>query len=67
MAPGSKIMWVPNRGGGRNAGNGWLLMDATNGNVIKKVTLPEIPGGHNTIMQPDGSHVFLSGGSSKYI
>jgi hypothetical protein len=67
MSPGSKVMYVPNRGGGRQAGNGWLVVDAATGNLITKVVVPEIPSGHNTIMTPDGSRVFMSGTSSKYV
>lgn len=67
MAPGSKVMYVPNRGGGRKPDNGWIVVDAATGNVITKVVVPEIPTQHNTIMTPDGSHVFMTGTSSKYV
>ena len=68
LSPDSKILYVPQVGPVREEGtDGWLVVDATTGEMLKKIDTPLSRGSHNTIFSPDGTKVFMGGLNGAYV
>ena len=68
LSPDSKILYVPQVGPVRAEGtDGWLVVDAITGKMLKKIDTPQSRGTHNTIFSPDGTKVFMAGLNGAYV
>ena len=68
LSPDSKILYVPQVGPVREEGSdGWLVVDAITGKMLKKIDTPQSRGTHNTIYSPDGTKVFMGGVNGRYV
>lgn len=68
ISPDGKILYVPELGlARRQKKDGWLVIDAATGKVIKKIATEYTHGSHNTIYGLDGSRVFMAALNSRYM
>jgi hypothetical protein len=63
ITPNGRTLFVPE--GERSFGDVWYVVDASNGNVLRKIHAG--PGPHNTIVAPDGRRVYLGPRNSRWL